>query len=82
MKKKHLFWLLLPSYWMLTAGAIIAVAVYSFHSMSALYFQTMENDLHTRAILLGNQIQDTSAEEMDSFCKEMGKTAATRFTIV
>ena len=26
MKKKHLFWLLLPSYWVLTAVAIVAAA--------------------------------------------------------
>ena len=31
MKKRHLFWLLLPSYWGLTAVAIVAVAFYSFH---------------------------------------------------
>ncbi len=82
MKKRHLFWLLLPSYWLLTAVAIFVVAFYTFHSMSDLYFQTLEKDLSTRAILLANQIQNSDAAEMDSTCKQMGKIAATRFTIV
>ena len=56
MKKKHLFWLLLPSYWVLTAVAIVVVAFYAFHSMSNLYFQALETDIHTRAILLSNQV--------------------------
>ncbi|MEE9368713.1 MAG: ATP-binding protein [Pontiella sp.] len=86
MKKKHLFWLLLPSYWLLTAIAIIVVAFYAFHSMSNLYFQTLENDISTRATLLSSQIlplveaQDESA--IDSLCKKLGKSAHTRFTVI
>ena len=82
MKKRHLFWLLLPSYWLVTALAIVMVALYAFHSMSNLYFQTLEKDIRTRAILLANQIQNSDAAAMDSICKQMGKIAATRFTII
>lgn len=55
MKKKHLFWLLLPSYWVLTALAILVVAFYAFHSMSELYFQALEKDIHTRTVLFAEQ---------------------------
>lgn len=86
MKKKHLFWLLLPSYWGLTAVAIVAVAFYSFHSMSNLYFQTLENDIHTRALLLADQVEPlvrtTDHGAIDTLCKRLGKSADTRFTII
>ncbi len=82
MKKTSLFWILLPSYWILIGLALCTVAVYTFHSMSDLYFQTLEKDLSTRAILFGNQIQTTDVAALDSICKEMGKSASTRFTVI
>jgi two-component system phosphate regulon sensor histidine kinase PhoR len=86
MKKRRLFWLLLPSYWVLTAIAIIVVAFYAFHSMSNLYFQALENDIHTRATLLSTQMlplikaNDTSA--VNELCKTLGQSAQTRFTVI
>jgi two-component system phosphate regulon sensor histidine kinase PhoR len=86
MKKKHLFWLLLPSYWGLTVVAIVAVAFYAFHSMSNLYFQTLENDIHTRALLLADHaaplVQAADFEAIDALCKRLGKSADTRFTVI
>ena len=86
MKKKHLFWLLLPSYWILIAVAIVAVAAYAFHSMSNLYFQALEHDIRTRATLLAEQISGTAGDwdsaEIDQLCKKLGSSANTRFTVI
>jgi signal transduction histidine kinase len=86
MKKKHLFWLLLPSYWVLTAIAIIAVGIYAFHSMSNLYFQALENDIHTRATLLSEQVsplvERMDEQAIDALCKKLGNSADTRFTVI
>ena len=86
MKKKHLFWLLLPSYWILIAVAIVAVAAYAFHSMSNLYFQALEHDIRTRATLLAEQISGQSGNldsaEIDLLCKKLGSSANTRFTVI
>lgn len=86
MKKKHLFWLLLPSYWLLTAVAIVIVALYSFHSMSNLYFQSLENDIRTRATLLAEQIPLPTGRndraEINTLCKKLGASANTRFTVI
>ncbi len=86
MKKKHLFWLLLPTYWILTAIAIIVIAFYAFHSMSNLYFQALENDIHTRATLFAEQaapiIRERDGEKTDSLCKRIGESIQTRFTII
>ena len=86
MKKKHLFWLLLPSYWILIAVAILVVAFYAFHSMSRLYFNALEHDIRTRATLLAEQVAplaergDTAA--IDALCKKLGVSAETRFTVI
>ncbi|MDH3346111.1 MAG: ATP-binding protein [Kiritimatiellaceae bacterium] len=86
MKKKHLFWLLLPSYWVLTVAAIIVVALYAFHSISNLYFKTLETDIQTRALLLANQaeslVHQEDAKGIDELCKRLGQSANTRFTII
>ncbi len=87
MKKKHLFWLLLPSYWLMIAIAILAVALYAFHSTSNLYFQELENDIRTRAIMLSEQVAPLMSEvstpaEVDALCKRLGLAAETRFTVI
>ncbi len=82
MKKTHLFWQLFPSYWALTVVSILAVAIYAFHASSALYFQTLENDLSSRAKLMANQIQADGGTDPDALCKAMGRAVATRFTLI
>ncbi len=86
MKKRHLFWLLLPSYWLLTAIAILVVALYAFHSMKSLYFQTLETGIQTRAVLLAEQVSPLivrgDMEAVDMLCKKLGKSVGTRFTVI
>lgn len=85
MKKRHLFWLLLPSYWVLTAIAIVVVALYAFHSMRNLYFQALEKDITTRAILFAEQIEThlpSTDNSVDSICKQLGRDSETRFTVI
>ena len=85
MKKKHLFWLLLPSYWLLTAIAILVVALYASHSMKSLYFQTLEKDIHTSTILLAEQIhplmEQSDFKAIDDLCKKMGAAIGARITV-
>ena len=86
MKKRHLFWLLLPSYWILIAVAILVVALYAFHSMSHLYFQSLETDIRTRATLLAEQVsslaEKSNSTQIDALCKKLGASARTRFTVI
>jgi two-component system phosphate regulon sensor histidine kinase PhoR len=85
-KKKHLFWLLLPSYWILTAIAILAVALYAFHSMKTLYFGTLKTDITTRASLLAEQVfplmEQSDLSAIDALCKRLGQSVETRFTVI
>jgi two-component system phosphate regulon sensor histidine kinase PhoR len=86
MQRKHLFWFLIPSYWILIAVTIVIVALYAFHAMSSLYFQAMEHDIRTRAILFAEQIaplmEDLNSAGIDALCKKLGSSANTRFTII
>ena len=86
MKKRHLFWLMLPSYWVLIMVAIGVVAFYAFHSMSNLYYQAQKTDMHTRALLLSEHIKPLVEQKdkaaIDALCKKLGYSAATRFTII
>ena len=85
-KKKRLFWMLLPSYWVLTAIAILVVALYASHSMKNLYFQTLEKGIRTRAVLLAEQVaplvENTDYTAIDALCKRLGQSSDTRFTII
>jgi len=85
-KKRHLFWLLLPSYWILIAIAILVVAAYAFLSMKNLYFQTLEKGILTRAVLLSEQvyplIERSDEDAIDRLCKKLGEAADTRFTVI
>ena len=80
MKNAHLFWRLFPTYWALTVAAILAVAIYAFHSTSALYFRTLEDDLSGRARLLAPQLSGTA--NPDALCKRLGRSVGTRFTVI
>ena len=83
-KKKKLFWFLLPSYWILTAVAIVAIAIYVFQSMANLNEQTLETDIKTRALMLADRISpllDQNAEEqINQLCQQQGEKTSTRFT--
>lgn len=85
-KKKKLFWFLLPSYWILTAVAIIAIAIYVFQSMANLYEQTLETDIKTRALLLSDRtsplLDENEEAKINQLCQQQGEKTSTRFTIV
>ncbi len=82
MKKRPLFWVLLPSYWILTIVAIAAVSIYSFQAMSGIYLQSLEADLVTRARMFGEHAREYAPPALDALCKELGHASETRFTLV
>ncbi|MBN2685884.1 MAG: HAMP domain-containing protein [Pontiellaceae bacterium] len=86
MKKRHLFWILLPSYWLLMAVAILVMVLYASNSMKRLYYKTLETDIRTRATLfaqkLSPEFNESDTQALDALCKQMGTLAETRFTII
>lgn len=86
MKKRHLFWILLPSYWLLMAVAVLVVTLHASNSMKNLYYKTLEKDIHTRATLFAKPLaplfSKDALDRVDELCKEMGTSVQTRFTII
>ncbi len=91
MKKKGLFWFLLPSYWIITIVSITIISIYVFNSMSNLYYKQVEEDILTRAKLLGESLGQSTFiknyriinyEKVDKICVELGLSSKTRFTVV
>ncbi|MFL2877046.1 MAG: ATP-binding protein [Pontiellaceae bacterium] len=86
MRKKTIFWLMLPSYWILTALAIISISLYVFQSMSKLYESTLETDIETRAMLISKfiplQLPQSEYDQLDDLCKKYGESTQTRYTII
>ena len=60
MKKKGLFWFLLPSYWIITIASIAIISIYVFNSMSNLYYKQVEEDILTRAKLLSENLRNST----------------------
>ena len=91
MKKKGLFWFLLPSYWIITIASIAIISIYVFNSMSNLYYKQVEEDILTRAKLLSESLRNSTIineyriinnENVDKLCIELGGASKTRFTVV
>ena len=91
MKRKGLFWFLLPSYWIITIASITIISIYVFNSMSNLYYKQVEEDILTRAKLLSESLRNSTIikeyriinnENVDKLCVELGEVSKTRFTVI
>ncbi len=85
-KRKKLVWRLFPSYLLITLLSLIAVSWYATSSLKTFYIEQTAADLKARAHLLEQQIGQNLAplksETVDAFCKEAGKLASTRITVI
>lgn len=85
-KPKRLFWQIFPSYLLITLLAVFAVSWYASKSLHQFYREQTANDLQARANLLSKLVLPHLAPpdplSVDAVCKTMGRTTATRFTII
>jgi two-component system phosphate regulon sensor histidine kinase PhoR len=85
-KRKKLFWQIFPSYLLITLLSLFAVSWYASKSLRQFYLDQTAIDLQSRAILLEKlvigHLSLLDAAFVDSICKAMGKSTATRFTII
>lgn len=85
-KKKRLIWQLYPSYLLITLISITAVSWYASNSLRHFFIDRTASDLQTRGRLLEQQIKEYLSSldsiSIDNLCKEIGKTASTRITII
>lgn len=85
-KKRRLLWQLYPSYLVITIVALVVVTAYASRSLKHFFLDQAASDLKARAYLLESQIQNhldpVDKGKLDALCKEAGKRASTRITIV
>lgn len=85
-KKKRLIWQLYPSYLLITLISITAVSWYASNSLRHFFIDRTASDLQTRGRLLEQQFEgylsSLDSISIDNLCKEIGKTASTRITVI
>jgi two-component system phosphate regulon sensor histidine kinase PhoR len=85
-KRKKLVWRLFPSYLLITLLSLIAVSWYATSSLKKFYIEQTATDLKARAHLLEQQIgqylEPINPEKVDAFCKDTGKLASNRITVI
>jgi len=86
MRRKRLFWHLFISYFGIILLALLAVAWGAWYSLRGFYYAQTQSDLESRARLAAGMvagrlgIEDT--DFIDARCKEYGRAAATRLTVI
>ena len=83
---KKLIWQLYFSYLLIMGIPVLIVTWYSARSFKEFYMARTIEDLKSRAMLLGPQIEDRLGRSMesgiDSLCKAMGSKTQTRYTAI
>jgi two-component system phosphate regulon sensor histidine kinase PhoR len=83
--KRRLLWHLFPPNLLIILGAIFVVTWYGSTVIRAFYFEQMESGLETRARLIEPEITRLAAGskvKLQDFCRQVGKRAKTRITVV
>ncbi|PXF58231.1 MAG: PAS domain-containing sensor histidine kinase [Deltaproteobacteria bacterium] len=86
LKKRRLLWQLYPSYLLITIISLIAVTWYTSESLKHFFLEQTASDLKVRARFFEKQVLEhldpLDEKAVDLLCKKIGKSAATRITII
>jgi len=85
-KKRRLLWQLYPSYLLITIISLVAVTWYASESLKLFFLEQTASDLRVRACFFEKQVLEhldpLNEKAIDLLCKKIGKSAATRITII
>jgi len=86
MRRRRLFWHLYLSYFGIMLLALLAVSWGAWFSLRGFYYAQTRADLESRARLTAGMVAGRLSGEnidfIDARCKELGKAAATRVTVI
>jgi two-component system phosphate regulon sensor histidine kinase PhoR len=86
MRTPRLIWRVFPAYLAITLLSILAAVWYASSALRGFFLDQAVDDLQARAHLLENQVRPYLAQldpaALDALCKEAGRAAGTRFTVV
>ena len=85
-RKKRLLWQLYPSYLFITLISVVAVTWFASAALKHFFLEQTASDLKARAYLFETQISEyldpLNGKAIDFLCKEVGRQASTRITII
>ena len=85
-KRKKLIWQIFPPFLLITLLSLLAVSWYASSSLRHFFLDQAAADLKIRALLVEKQIvahlAPLNPTAVDTICKEIGKHAATRITVI
>lgn len=86
MRGRRLFWLLFPSYVLITVAALLAVALYGKETLDEYSRRQTDRDLEAAARLFADAVTATKIREapaeLDALAKRLGPETSFRFTVV
>jgi len=86
MARKKLVWQLFPPFLVIIVCALLAVTWTISREIETFHTRQTTQDLETRAILAGKQMSGmmslANRDRIDSLCKDLGSSTATRFTVI
>ena len=85
-KKKRLIWQIYPTYLVITLISLVVVTWYASYSLRRFYLEEISSDLEMRARLIEKYVLEhfnpLNKKQIDSICKEIGKSTPTRITVI
>jgi len=86
MRFKKLVWHIFPANLLITVGSLLAILWYSSFALDQFYINWLATDLENRAYFLEEQVSDlisnNSLEELNTFCRRIGRKTSTRITVI
>ena len=86
MQRKRLLWKLFPVHLLITVLALIALSIYASNSLHKFFLNESLADLKARAFLVEDEVKNLLSEnrldQLNNFCKRLGKKTSTRITII
>jgi two-component system phosphate regulon sensor histidine kinase PhoR len=85
MPNTRLLWHIFPSILVITLAAMGAATWYCTFAVKDFFYDHMHGDIEARATLLQpeiNRLLEESPDELQAFCRRVGRQAATRITVI
>lgn len=86
MRRRSILWHLYPYHLLVVAAALLAIGLYVSRSVRDFHVRGTEDFLAARARLVERSLKDldiaSRAADVDSLCKDLGRTTGTRATVI
>jgi two-component system phosphate regulon sensor histidine kinase PhoR len=86
MHRGRLFWVLFPSYVLITVASLVILGIYGAMSLRQFHLDQISEDLESRAILFSSEVRRSVSTgdhaKLDAIAKQLGDPSGTRITVI